>query len=118
MKDANFPIEWTSTQLEGAVSGLCDAIGFDVPLSVRVMNQGAPRFIFRKDHVNIQFNMQVDVFSQDYSEKYLEIHYKNLEIDFFMTLDENDCQDKWKEDWSPWTSHSCSDQVKWGHCDE
>ena len=34
--------------------------------------------------------MQVDVYSDDYSQKFVEIHYKNLEIDFFMTLDEND----------------------------
>ena len=45
------------------------------------------------------FDMQVDVFSQDYSQKYLEIHYKNLEIDFIMTLNENNCEDS-DNNWS------------------
>lgn len=48
--------------------------------------------------------MQIDVYSKDYSEKYLEIHVNNLEIDFIMTLNENDCTDIWSD-----PIHSCLD---------
>jgi hypothetical protein len=29
IKQNNFPIDWTSTQLEGAIPNLCDKIGYD-----------------------------------------------------------------------------------------
>ena len=54
---SNFPIPWTSTQLEGAIPNLCDAIGYDVPLSVTFVNEGAPKFVFRRDEMSIKFNM-------------------------------------------------------------
>lgn len=51
--DSGFPIDWTSTELEGALPSLCDNIGYDVPLSAKFMNRGAPRFIFNKDEMSI-----------------------------------------------------------------
>ena len=44
VKANGFPIEWTSTNLEGAVAGIVDSVGSDKPFSVRFMNIGAPRF--------------------------------------------------------------------------
>jgi hypothetical protein len=53
----NFPIDLTSTQLEGAIPSLCDIVGYDVPLSLTFMNEGAPKFVFNKDVMSVKFNM-------------------------------------------------------------
>jgi hypothetical protein len=38
MKRNAFPIDWTTTQLEGAVPGISQVLGYDVPLSCRFVN--------------------------------------------------------------------------------
>ena len=43
-----FPIEWTSSQLEGAIPDLCEYVGYDMPLSARFKNLGAPVFGLHK----------------------------------------------------------------------
>ena len=42
-----FPVDWTTTNLEGAVSGLCEYVGYDKNLSARFRNLGAPKYMFK-----------------------------------------------------------------------
>jgi hypothetical protein len=44
---SGFPVEWTSTNLDGPVSGLGAHIGFDKNLSARFRNVGAPKYTFK-----------------------------------------------------------------------
>ena len=92
----NFPIEWTSTQLEGAVPGLCNVIGYDVKLNTRWMNNGAPRFIFNKDEMKIKFDMIVEVYNEEYNQMFMEIHYNGMEIDFGMKLSDTKLMVNWQ----------------------
>ena len=48
MKNNSFPIDWTSSQLEGAIPELCEFVGYDMPLSPRFKNLGAPIFTLNK----------------------------------------------------------------------
>ena len=75
--------------MEGAIPSLCDAIGYDIPLSVKFSNDGAPMFIFTKNEMSIHFNMLVEVFDKDLKSKYLDLHYENMEIKFKMQLLQN-----------------------------
>jgi len=62
----HFPIDWTSTQLEGAIPSLCDAIGFDVKLSSRFKNKGAPKFVFKREEMSIKFDMIMELYDKDF----------------------------------------------------
>jgi len=84
-----FPLDFTSTTLEAAVPGLTDIIGFDVPLSARFFNRGAPRFIFTKDEMYVTYNLAVDIFTEDFSRKLFKVHYDNVEVKFDMVLENN-----------------------------
>jgi len=48
LNSIKFPIHWDSTTLEQFIPDLTDYIGYDVPLSARMKNIGAPRFIYNK----------------------------------------------------------------------
>ena len=52
-------------------------------------NEGAPLFIFKEDEMSVKFNMLVEVFDKEYTQKYLDIHYENLFIEFKMHLEPN-----------------------------
>ena len=52
-----FPIDFTSTTLEGVFPGLTDDIGFDIPLSIRFISRGAPMILFSKDKLEVNLNM-------------------------------------------------------------
>jgi hypothetical protein len=82
----HFPIDWTSTQLEGAIPSLCDAIGFDKPLSSRFKNKGAPKFIFKKEEMSIKFDMIMELYDQNFTEHYLDVVYHGMFIKFKMDL--------------------------------
>ena len=69
--------------------GLTDVIGFDVNLSARFYNVGAPRFIFTEDEMYITYNLAVDYYTEDYSKKLFKINYDNVEVKFDMELDTN-----------------------------
>ena len=86
IKESKFPIDWTSTQLEGAVPSLSNAIGYDVPLSSRFVSRGAPKFVFNSNEMSIKFDMTVEVWAKDYSQKYLDINMNGLFIKFKMQL--------------------------------
>ena len=86
MKKNNFPIDWTSTQLEGAIPGITEAIGYDVPLSCKFVNEGAPKFIYTRDEISINYDMTVEVYDQALQNKFLDIHFHGLIIKFKMEL--------------------------------
>lgn len=75
--------------MEGAIPNLCDQIGYDKPLSLTFKNEGAPLFKFTKDEMSVKYNMIIEVYNEDYSQKYLDIHYENLFIKFKMYLEKN-----------------------------
>jgi hypothetical protein len=85
----NFPLDFTSTTMEAAVPGLTDVIGFDVPLSAKFTNRGAPRFVFTKDEMYITYNLVADIYNEDFSKRLFKIHYDNIEIKFDMELNNN-----------------------------
>lgn len=49
IKATGFPIDLTTDQMEGAIPRITDYAGYDVKLSTRFKNLGAPRFYFSKD---------------------------------------------------------------------
>lgn len=83
----NFPIRWDSTNLDNFIPDLTDYIGFDVPLSMRFKNVGAPRFIFNREEANILFNMEVEVWDEHYENYILTIKYHEVHVDFDMWLE-------------------------------
>lgn len=82
-----FPLDFTSTTMEAAVPGLTEVIGFDVPLSARFFNRGAPRFIFTKDEMYVTYNLAVDIYNEDFSRKLFKLYFDNVEVKFDMKLD-------------------------------
>lgn len=96
--DNDFPLDFTSTTMEAAVPGLTDIIGFDVPMSAKFTNRGAPRFIFTIDEMSVMFNLDVEYYTEDYSRKLFKIHYDNILVKFDMTLENNfDLRVMWQE---------------------
>lgn len=63
-------------------------VGYDLPLSARVKNLGAPRFIFNKESMKIKFSMEVEVWDEDFCDKFLTIRYHDVDIDFDMWLED------------------------------
>lgn len=90
-----FPIHWDSTNLEDFIPELTDYIGYDVPLSARFLNIGAPRFIFNKQEMKIKFSMEVQVFDEDFKEHFLTFKYYDLIVDFDMWLENMNLQTEW-----------------------
>lgn len=82
-----FPIHWDSSNLEDFLPELTDYIGYDVPLSARFKNIGAPRFIFNKQEMKIKFSLLVEVWDNDFTEHFLDFKFFDLVIDFDMWLD-------------------------------
>lgn len=83
------PFDWTSTQLEGAIPNLCDSIGYDVPLSLVFVNDGAPLFKFHPEEMSIKFNMDVQVWDEGFTKNFMDIHFDELLIKFDMKLAKN-----------------------------
>lgn len=91
----NFPIHWDSTNLENFIPDLTDYIGFDVPLSARFKNVGAPRFVFNREEMNIKFSMDVEVWDEDYKNYILTIRYNDVHVDFDMWLENMNIITNW-----------------------
>lgn len=87
LEDVEFPIHWDSTTLENFIPDFTSQVGYDVPLSARIKNLGAPRFIFDKEEMNIKFGMEVEVWDEDFREYFLSIKYHDVIIDFDMWLE-------------------------------
>jgi len=81
-----FPLDFTSTTLDSAVPGLVDVIGYDVSLSARFFNRGAPRFIFTRDEMYVKYDLAVEVWDEGYTKKLFKVYYDEIEIDFKMQL--------------------------------
>jgi len=82
----NFPMDFTSTVLDSAVPGLVDVIGYDVNLSARFFNRGAPRFIFTKDEMYVTYSLAVEIFNEDFTKKLFKVYYDDVEVKFSMEL--------------------------------
>jgi hypothetical protein len=48
LRDVDFPIRWDSNTLESFIPDFTSYVGYDVPLSARIKNLGAPRFVLNK----------------------------------------------------------------------
>lgn len=83
-----FPVHWDSSSLEAFVPGLTDLVGYDVPLSARFKNIGAPRFVFNKQETNVLFSMAVEVWSEHYVDYYFTINFYDIFVDFEMWLEQ------------------------------
>lgn len=92
---SQFPIAFTSTQLEGAIPDLCDFIGYDVPLSGRFKNVGAPRFVFNNEAMTIKYSMEVEVWDEAFTKQYLTLTYHDIVIDFDMKLKDMHLRTEW-----------------------
>lgn len=90
-----FPIHWDSTTLEQFIPDLTDYIGYDVPLSARFRNMGAPRFIFSREEMKIKYNCEVEVWNDDFSDYIMTIKYFDVEIDFDMWLEGMTINTEW-----------------------
>ena len=86
MKSSGFPVEMTSTQLEGAIPHLTEAVGDDKNLNARFMNYGAPRFIFSESHMSVTYSLLVDLYDESYQEKVASILFNDVTISFKMWL--------------------------------
>jgi len=80
--------------MEAFMPGITENVGYDVPLSARFKNIGAPRFIFNKENAKVKFSMEVEVWDKDYQELYLTIRYRDLILDFDMWLEHPDGQNE------------------------
>ena len=94
-RKSDFPIPFTTTQIDGAVPGLANYVGYDLPLSVVFKNLGAPRFVFNDEEMSILFSMEVDYYVEDFSEKLMTITYNDIYIDFDMWLEDMMLKFEW-----------------------
>lgn len=96
MKNNSFPIDWTSSQLEGAIPELCEYVGYDMPLSSRFKNLGAPIFTLNKQELRVNFSMQVEVFDENFTSNFLTITFENIIIDFTMKVEKMKIITEWQ----------------------
>ena len=87
----------TSTNLEAAIPGLCDSIGYDVQLSARFKNNGAPRFVFKHNELTAKFDLNVDYFDKDFKKHYFTVYYKNVEVDARVKLIDHVLDTEWND---------------------
>ena len=95
-EDNNFPIKWTSDNLEAAVPGLCDAVGYEKKLSSKFRNFGAPKFIFKKNLITIVFDMEVDLYDEAYENKYLTFIFRDVSIEFDARVKDTTVTTDWR----------------------
>jgi hypothetical protein len=95
LKEVEFPLHWDSTTLENFVPDFTSYVGYDVPLSARIKNFGAPRFVFDKENMIVKFSMEVEVWDEDYNDMFLTIKYNDVVIDFDMWLEDMTVLTNW-----------------------
>lgn len=61
-----FPIEFTTSNLEGAVPHLTKYCGYDNQMSMQIKNLGAPRIIYNEKYMKILFSLEVDFYDVSY----------------------------------------------------
>lgn len=92
----NFPIKWNSDNLETAVPGLCDAVGYDKKLSAKFLNSGAPKFIFKDKEITIVFDMEVQLYDEHYENKYLSFFFRDVQIQFGAKVEGTSLTTDWR----------------------
>ena len=85
----------TSDSLENAIPGLTDAIGYDVKLSARFKNVGAPRIEFKKHRTLIHYSMVVEIFDEDFEQKYLDIVFNEVNVEMRLHLQDMLISTEW-----------------------
>lgn len=73
--------------MDGWVPGICDLVGYDVPLDTNFKNKGAPRFRVQKNELTITFGMIMEMFKSEDGTHILDIDLNELEIKFKMNFD-------------------------------
>lgn len=73
--DADFPMPFTTTQMEGAVPDLTEFTDYDLPLSAKFKNVGAPRFVYTEEEMSVLFDMKVEFFDEFYTQKFMSITF-------------------------------------------
>lgn len=87
LRKVKFPIHWDSSTLESFVPDFTSYAGYDTPLSAKIKNYGAPRFIFNREEMKIKYSMEIEVWDEDFSQKFLSIFLHDMHIDFDMWLE-------------------------------
>ena len=90
-KSTGFPLDWTSTQLEGFITGIANSIGYDKPLMVKFLNRGAPRFVITSNVTSIIANMDMEMYldgdSVSEERRVLTVGLDGLQIDFKVNIE-------------------------------
>jgi hypothetical protein len=91
IKSSGFPFDWTSTQLEGFMTGIADKVGYDKPLKVVFKSSGAPRFIVTSNITSFIANMQMDMYLDDApiqeDQRIITIELHGFQVDFKINVD-------------------------------
>ena len=88
IKATGFPLDFTTDQMEGAIPDLTDYAGYDVELSLRLKNIGAPKLYFTDDEMSVNFEMMIEFYDEKYEEMIMSISYYDINIDFNMYLED------------------------------
>mmetsp|Transcript_16121 Transcript_16121/g.27257 ORF Transcript_16121/g.27257 Transcript_16121/m.27257 type:complete len:140 (+) Transcript_16121:857-1276(+) len=88
--DNDYPIVFDSTQMEGAVPDLASFIGYDVPLSMRIKNKGAPQFTFDEHQTTVQFSLEWEMWSEDFTTLFVSIDMIDILLDCDMSIQRNE----------------------------
>lgn len=82
--------------MEGAVPDLTVYTDYDLPLSAKFMNLGAPRFIYNKEEMSVIFDVRLEFYDEFYTEKIMTITYRDIYIDFDMWLEDMNIKFEWQ----------------------
>jgi hypothetical protein len=76
--------------MDGAIPNMSDTFGYDVPLSIRIKNLGAPMFEFGEDHMDVTFGLIWEIYKEDFSVKWAEIEMTDIYLDFDVWLERDE----------------------------
>lgn len=92
-----FPIEFSTDILEGAVPHLTKYFGYDKHMSMRIKNLGAPRIIYNEKYMKILFSLEIDFFDVSFIEKIMTIQFHDVILDTKMWLEDFTLQFLWNK---------------------
>ena len=67
---------------------LTEYTDYDLPLSAKFMNLGAPRFVYNDQEMSVIFDMKVVFYDEFYTQEIMSISYEDIYIDFDMWLED------------------------------
>jgi len=70
---------------------------YDLPMSARFKNNGAPRFIYNDEEMSVLFDMKVEFYDEHFEELIFSINYFDMYIDFDMWLEDMKLKFEWYE---------------------